>query len=61
MVWHLSYGDLTFCEGADDFVVSFPPSRGTCAEGDERTNKIVSAITESQIAAANARFFLESK
>jgi hypothetical protein len=36
----------------DNFVVSFPPSRGTCARGDERTNKIVSTIAKSQIAAA---------
>jgi hypothetical protein len=32
--------DLTFGDGADDFVGSFPPSRGTCAEGEE----IVAAV-----------------
>ena len=48
--------DLVFGDGADDFVGSFPPSRGTCAEGDERTNKIVSAIAKSQIAAAVISF-----
>ena len=46
------YVDLTCDDGADDFFCSFLPSRGICAEGDERTDKIVSAVAKSEIAAA---------
>ena len=42
-------GDLTFGDGADDFVGSFV-AFGTGAAGRrERTNKIVSTIAKSQI------------
>jgi hypothetical protein len=47
-----SVQDLSFGDGGYDVVDTVPPSRGTCAEGDERTNKIVSAIAKSRIAAA---------